>query len=297
MRYLKVLARYGLIAVCIVLGIAAFVVIRSELYALNTDRTNIEIPIAVHLVRNVDIKHSDVTLRNWVGHAQVADTLLPEVNRIWQQAGISWKLVRVEELRLNPGDVSDIKNTIMDAGRDGAWKNIRTRHRRLTEFSDQRSGASPRFHVFVLPYLGWLISGEAGTGENGKQYVFLGAWYDDVWALVEAKVQPRGIGALKKAIPVRRKRLTSKRRMESMAETMGNILGRDLGLYARTCAEGCLMGGTGSDGATLTAYQIGKARSRVNAVSFLVKLFDMIELLWLRIKWGWPKRICSEQGC
>lgn len=161
------------------------------------------------------------------------------------------------------------------------------------------SKSPTRFYVFIVPYMGWIIGGEGAKGSEGQRYNFIGAWDDDLTHLIGKTPVPRGVAGLQAAAAVRRQPLTGAARGSSLANSLAHLMGKSLGLYRHSCGKDCLVGGTVSDGERLSPYQIGKARARTVEATTMVKILDMFEILWLRIKWGWPVEACPnpKQGC
>ena len=52
----------------------------------------LELPIRFHLLSDVTMHKAGVAMGMWVTASDVTDHILPEMNRIWEPAGIRWVL-------------------------------------------------------------------------------------------------------------------------------------------------------------------------------------------------------------
>lgn len=81
--------------------------------------TTLRIPVRLHIVRDLAMRKDGVTMTSWVTARHVRHTILPEVNRIWEQAGISFELAEVSESpSLRPPDRDELIASIVHARRD-----------------------------------------------------------------------------------------------------------------------------------------------------------------------------------
>lgn len=280
-RFARRLALWIVLPIALLIGVT---VGRSEYIPDQTALRPMVVPLHVHFVRGMDIDRDGRHLTNWLRREDVEATM-PAINAIWGQASIVWELASSDEVEV--GTLPERQHwidTILTTDRLSPRAEMSARNAVLERMGDRLSVGESRFDVFVVPYLGWTISGETAVGRGGRTYVFLSAWTDNVMALI-AKPAPRGLTALKRAIPLEPASLIGER---SLSRTAAHELGHALGLQHHTCERECLMGGTISSGVRLTPYQIKRARSQVSPPGPLDPLLNLLETLWLWAKWGSP---------
>jgi hypothetical protein len=124
----------------------------------------IRLPVRFHLITDVAMEKRGVTMSTWITEDEVRDRVLPEVNRIWQPAGIEFVL---EGVVVQPGaDVPD---------RDGVLRAI-ARSKRSKPGTPQDPGNHPAIlNVHLFPYLGQTFQGFADLGGT---HAVLGLWTD-----------------------------------------------------------------------------------------------------------------------
>ena len=70
----------------------------------------IELPIRFHILNNITMTKKGVNMDMWLTSEDIEETILPEINRIWQKAGIKWfiEIILVED----PANISNIEKTL-----------------------------------------------------------------------------------------------------------------------------------------------------------------------------------------
>ena len=59
----------------------------------------LNLKLHVHIMRDIEMKvHGEIMTNDHISKANIANEVLPEVNRIWSQANINWELVGVYNL-------------------------------------------------------------------------------------------------------------------------------------------------------------------------------------------------------
>jgi hypothetical protein len=205
----------------------------------------IELPLQVHLIRDMALNRDGVTMNVWITPEDTAASAMPEINRIWRQAGISWRLTGVKETALGDSPVrQDLESFILGIDREPSA--LRAQWIATLRAAAREAGATrQQFHILVLPYVGRTMQGLALPRLRSS---FLGAWTDK---------PSKGRDAPRRVKLVEPEPLF----IGSFARTASHELGHLLGLKHDGCASRCLMGGTRSEGYVLTGQEIETARA------------------------------------
>lgn len=215
----------------------------------------IAVPVRFHVADNLVMDKAGVSMNSWVTERQIRDTVVPEVNRIWQAAGVRVVVDGVVPATLIPAvDRGRWVDLIVNARRDEDGESDPERIRHLGRIIDFDSQDRSMVHVTLVPYLG-----EASQGNTKRRFrrIVVGQWTDkptrgrqapERFALVEPGPFVRG----------------------SLARTVAHELGHVLGLRHPDKREpgpgGLLMGGR-KPGYGLTRDEIITAREAARAIA------------------------------
>lgn len=219
-----------------------------------TDLEILQVPVRFHLVTGLKLFKGGQPLSGWVTPEEVQATVVPEVNRIWRQAGIEFvtdKVVRVASRQ--PWSRALLLERIAAAHRDEDGHADPHRvdwYKGLLDFSEE-SGRSVNVHF--VPYLGETSQGVTIPDERR---VLVGEWTDKPSRASQlpqrvqlAEEEPFRVGSLGR----------------TLAHELGHILGLKHPSRNSQPGPGRLMGG-GRPGYHLTEEEIATARNSALAL-------------------------------
>jgi hypothetical protein len=214
----------------------------------NDADSTIRLPLRFILVHGIVMNKNGVAMRMWVSPQQVKESILPEINRIWEKANIQWDLECMIDRPFE--EIADSKNAIASierSTRDGMNVDNARRTERIGALSGVKQSHPSIHQIYLFPFLGSTYQGFATIGGN---VAFLGVFSDKA----SGGKKPPTACLLTETEPMK---------FGSIGRTAGHELGHNLGLLhpdRKTQKEfHRLMGGI-KHGYNLTAEEITTAR-------------------------------------
>jgi hypothetical protein len=138
--------------------------------------TNIPLALSFHVVTKLDIPKGSQNLKSWISEDDIKNKVLPEVNRIWKTANISFYLDSVSFTpSLNPSDKKQITGYIANAQRDEDGKSDPERIELLSNLINFENENPNSINIYFVPYLGEASQGHA---KRKLKRAFIGQWTD-----------------------------------------------------------------------------------------------------------------------
>ena len=157
----------------------------------------LNLKLHVHIMRDIEMRVKGESMTNdHISKENIANEVLPEVNRIWSQANINWELVGVynEDVVKKgyrqipagyPKNYKKLKNIVEKARRDSSGKSDPRRQIPLFLFMQPGNRIKPsefgqnNFHVYLYPFIGNTFQGHAmirGDGDSFGFHIVIGTW-------------------------------------------------------------------------------------------------------------------------
>lgn len=214
--------------------------------------TVIDLNLRIHIMTDITMVHpTGSSMDSWVSPSDVTETIVPEINAIWEQADIRWIVESIIEEDVVKHDTYEASiNFIVNTKRDSEGRSdpARLPHLYALMQPQYRSKANQLgenlFHIYLFPFIGNTSQGNAMRSFDFHSVV--GTWTN----------KHNGGGIPEKTL------LTENRSSfirGSLSRTISHEIGHVLNLRHNECNSNCLMGG-GSDGYSLTNAQITTAR-------------------------------------
>ncbi len=216
------------------------------------EETILKLNLRVHIMTDIAMVHSSgLIMESWVTPKDIRETIIPEVNAIWSQAGIEWVIESIiEEDVVKTDSYEETIGFIAGTKRDSAGHSDPDRLPQLyslmqpQNMSKEEELGTNLFHIYLFPFIGNTSQGNAMRPFNWHTVV--GTWTNKF-----------NRGGVPEKVLITEDHNTFKR--GSLSRTIAHEIGHVLSLRHNECESDCLMGG-GSQGYGLTKEQIAAAR-------------------------------------
>lgn len=218
----------------------------------------IRLPIRFHIVSDMEIPKGSQILKTWISEEDIKSLLLPELNRIWKTANISFIVDSIEVNKsLNPPNKKQITGYLANADRDENGKADPERIKLLSQMINFNQETPKGLNIYFVPYLGETSQGHA---KRSFRRAFVGQWTDKA---SKGKRAPERFKLVEKG--------TFKE--GSIARTVAHEIGHLLNLKHPDKATQTefkrLMGGK-KPGYSLTSKEIKRARKKAKELSVYI---------------------------
>lgn len=154
----------------------AFLILAAPAVGANTHDDVTVLPIKFHIMTDMPMTKDGLTMDSWVSEVDIQEFLLPEINRIWEPAGISFEVDSVREVTsLKPSNKIEMIDYIIQAKRDQFGRSDPKRIQNLNQLIDWSNHSDTAINVYLVPYLGQTSQGNA---RRKMKRIFLGQYSD-----------------------------------------------------------------------------------------------------------------------
>ena len=124
------------------------------------DADIIQLPIRFHLVHGATMEKKGVSMNMWISETNIHREIIPEINRIWQPARITWVIESIREVHV--ADTPDCTAHLKEIAQSNRETSGRTKM--IMEVIDT-SHRHPAIHnLYFFPYVGETLQGFAFFG-------------------------------------------------------------------------------------------------------------------------------------
>lgn len=134
------------------------------------------LPLRIYVVDNMPVAKRGLVMNSWVEERHIREVILPEVNRIWRPANISFTLQQFARISARDSEKKEkLIRGIAESRRDLSGRSDPKRIDKLGKLIEIENFASREVSVFLFPYLGEKSQGHA---RRKQRRIFLGQWTD-----------------------------------------------------------------------------------------------------------------------
>jgi hypothetical protein len=136
----------------------------------------ITLPLCFHIVQGMPMQKKGVLMESRVSEHDITSVLVPEVNHIWSQAGIRFRVQCIDHVMVKSHpDQDTLIRQVEQARRDEHGKADKTRIHALDTLLGNPAHDGSVIHVYLVPYLGETSQGNTS---RKQRRVYLGQWTD-----------------------------------------------------------------------------------------------------------------------
>lgn len=121
-------------------------------------KTDLIIPIRFHIVSNLSLTQKGVRMESWVTKDNIRQTIIPELNHIWEPSGITFE---VENTFITPALECNHKHKIIDKIVKTTREDLSGLVKRHNELIDFRKDDARLINIYFVPYMAQTIQGVA----------------------------------------------------------------------------------------------------------------------------------------
>ncbi len=224
-------------------------------FSAHAVESTIPLSIRFHVVTKLAIPKDSQHLKSWISEDDIKNKVLPEVNRIWKMANISFNLDSIFFTpSLNPSNKDQITGYLANAIRDEDGKSDPERIKLLSDLVNFENDHPHIINIYFVPYLG-----EASQGHAQRRFkrAFVGQWTDKP---SKGKKTPERFKLVEKGA------FNEGSIARTVAHEIGHILNLKHPDKSKQTQFNLLMGGKKA-GYSLSKKEIEKARKKAKAIA------------------------------